>query len=58
MVLCAERRVSWDTEFGPLVKGYSITCGNDDSKQVVLYPLTRGLNSVSHETRRSANNTI
>ena len=32
MVLCAERRVSWDTEFGPLVKGYSTTCGNDDSK--------------------------
>ena len=32
MVLCAERRVSWDTEFGPLVKGYSATCGNDDPK--------------------------
>src|SRR5215510_875934 len=32
MVLCAERRVSWDTEFGPLVKGYSATCGSDDSK--------------------------
>src|SRR5215510_6746507 len=32
MVLCAECRVSWDTEFGPLVTGYSATCGNDDSK--------------------------
>src|SRR5215510_14652125 len=32
MVLCAECRVSWDTEFGPLVTGYSATWGNDDSK--------------------------
>src|SRR5215510_3407195 len=32
MVLCAECRVSWDTEFGPLVTGYIATCGNDDSK--------------------------
>src|SRR5215510_12725131 len=27
-------------------------------RQVALYPLTRGPNSVSHETRRSAHNTI
>src|SRR5215510_7836958 len=43
MVLCAECRVSWDTEFGPLVKGYSATCGNDDSKPCFICCSARGV---------------